>query len=34
MGGNTWIDALYNEVLTWEIVEDEDELGDKIRRVK
>ena len=33
MGGNTWIDALYNEVLTWEIVEDEDELGEKVRRV-
>ena len=26
MGGNTWIDTLYNEVLTWEIVEDENEL--------
>lgn len=26
MGGNTWIDALYQEVLTWEIIEDEKEL--------
>ena len=26
MGGNTWIDALYTEVKTWEIVEDESEL--------
>ena len=26
MGGNTWIDALYEEVITWQIVEDEDEL--------
>lgn len=26
MGGNTWIDALYTEVITWEIVEDESEL--------
>ena len=26
MGGNTWIDSLYQEVITWEIVEFEDEL--------
>lgn len=26
MGGNTWIDTLYTEVITWEIVEDESEL--------
>ena len=26
MGGNTWIDSLYNEVMCWEIVEDESEL--------
>ena len=26
MGGNTWIDSLYKEVVTWEIVEDEREL--------
>lgn len=26
MGGNSWIDALYNEVVTWEIVEDISEL--------
>lgn len=26
MGGNTWIDALYKEVMHWEIVEDETEL--------
>ena len=26
MGGNTWIDNLYNEVMCWEIVEDESEL--------
>ena len=26
MGGNTWIDQLYNEVIHWEIVEDESEL--------
>lgn len=26
MGGNTWIDSLYNEVKDWEIVEDESEL--------
>ena len=26
MKGNTWIDALYNELITWEIVEDESEL--------
>lgn len=26
MDGNTWIDALYAEVITWEIVEDESEL--------
>lgn len=26
MGGNTWIDSLYNEVMHWEIVEDETEL--------
>ena len=26
MGGNTWIDNLYNEVKCWEIVEDESEL--------
>ena len=26
MGGNTWIDSLYNEVMQWEIVEDEGEL--------
>lgn len=26
MGGNTWIDSLYNEVMHWEIVEDEIEL--------
>ena len=26
MGGNTWIDALYQEVVDWEIVEDEAEL--------
>ena len=32
MGGNTWIDALYNEVLTWEIVEDENELGEKVKK--
>lgn len=27
MGGNTWIDALYNEVMAWEIVQDENELS-------
>ena len=27
MKGNTWIDALYNELITWEIVEDESELS-------
>lgn len=26
MGGNTWIDSLYKEVMSWEIVEDETEL--------
>ena len=26
MGGNTWIDSLYKEVILWEIVEDESEL--------
>ena len=26
MGGNTWIDELYKEVITWPIVEDESEL--------
>lgn len=26
MGGNTWIDELYKEVITWEIIEDENEL--------
>lgn len=26
MKGNTWIDALHAEVITWEIVEDESEL--------
>ena len=26
MGGNSWIDALYNEVVTWEIIENENEL--------
>ena len=26
MGGNTWIDTLHNEVMHWEIVEDESEL--------
>ena len=26
MGGNAWIDSLYNEVMCWEIVEDESEL--------
>lgn len=26
MGGNTWIDTLYEELITWEIVEDESEL--------
>lgn len=26
MGGNTWIDQLYREVMSWEIVEFEDEL--------
>lgn len=26
MGGNTWIDTLYEEVLKWEIVEEESEL--------
>lgn len=26
MGGNTWIDQLYTEVMPWEIVEDENEL--------
>ena len=26
MGGNTWIDSLYKEVIQWEIVEYEDEL--------
>lgn len=26
MGGNTWIDSLHNEVIHWEIVEDEREL--------
>lgn len=28
MDGNTWIDALYAEVITWEIVEDESELSE------
>lgn len=32
MGGNTWIDTLYNEVLTWEIVEDENELEEKVKK--
>ena len=27
MKGNTWIDALYNELITWEIIEDESELS-------
>ena len=26
MGGNSWIDTLYNEVVTWEIIENENEL--------
>ena len=26
MGGNTWIDTLHDEVITWEIIEDESEL--------
>lgn len=26
MGGNNWIDALYDEVIGWEIVEEESEL--------
>lgn len=26
MGGNTWIDELYKEIITWPIVENEDEL--------
>ena len=26
MGGNTWIDALYADVVKWETIEDEDEL--------
>ena len=26
MGGNTWIDQLYREAMSWEIVEFEDEL--------
>lgn len=26
MDGNTWIDALHDEVVTWEIVEDDSEL--------
>lgn len=26
MGGNTWIDSLYNELKEWDIVEDESEL--------
>jgi hypothetical protein len=26
MGGNTWIDTLHDEVMHWEIVEDETEL--------
>ena len=26
MGGNTWIDMLYEEVINWEIVQDESEL--------
>ena len=26
MGGNTWIDQLYREVMSWEIVEFEEEL--------
>lgn len=26
MGGNTWIDTLHSEVMTWEIVQDESEL--------
>lgn len=25
-GGNTWIDSLHQEVMTWEIVQDENEL--------
>ena len=29
MGGNTWIDELYKEVITWPIVEDESELIQK-----
>jgi hypothetical protein len=32
MGGNTWIDTLYNEVLNWEIVEEENELGEKVKK--
>lgn len=28
MDGNTWIDALYAEVITWQIVEDESELSE------
>lgn len=28
MDGNTWIDALYAEVITWEIVEDQSELAE------
>lgn len=27
MGGNTWIDTLYSEVMTWEIVQDESKLN-------
>ena len=29
MGGNTWIDELYKEVITWPMVEDESELTQK-----
>lgn len=32
MGGNTWIDTLHSEVMTWEIVQDESELDQKMRR--
>lgn len=29
MGGNSWIDALHQEVVEWPIVEDESELTEK-----
>lgn len=28
MGGNSWIDALFKEVSSWEMVEDESELSE------